>query len=224
MRGRGFDIAMMGVAAVGVALLLLGATQVRGESFWFVNSDHWFAGRVVRNHDGDSMRVLVSANNRMDHLQDREVSVRIFGIDTPELKQTCETKPSGGMLGLFGGSTSRVDCGAIATKVLNGLVASGTVRCYPLGVSYERQVAQCWVPNGDGSHTDVALYMVRAGMAYATQCSGKKVPDTNQRIPCKSDTERRLMGLYMEEQKAARDKGVGLWQYNFQRPDHFRKQ
>lgn len=86
-----------------------------------------------------------------DSLEMGTVSVRIFGIDAPEGRQTCARE---------GRSW---DCGETAARELRKLVAARTLSCVQRDIdSYGRLVAVC--SNGE---VDLGAEMVRAGFALA---------------------------------------------------------
>lgn len=77
--------------------------------------------------------------------------IRLFGIDAPEGRQTCDRKGAAWT------------CGSDATALLAGMVAGRTVECIPRDRdSYGRIVAACRV----GS-SDLGGVMVREGLAIA---------------------------------------------------------
>lgn len=93
---------------------------------------------VGRAIDGDSLMV-------------GQLEVRLFGVDAPELTQTCtrDGKPWA--------------CGSTAAKQLSNLIAGQEVNCVPLGTDkHGRTVARCRV----GS-TDLNRAMVANGYALA---------------------------------------------------------
>lgn len=78
-------------------------------------------------------------------------SIRLFGIDAPELKQRCDV------------SGRNWDCGVWAKDMLTKITGSGVLRCEALDRDrYGRTVARCTVSN-----RDVGAEMVRAGAATA---------------------------------------------------------
>lgn len=83
-----------------------------------------------------------------DTLKLNGTTIRLWGVDAPELSQTCEN----GFL-----------AGAFAAGVLRGLTDRGSVTCDPKDTDrYGRTVAVCWV---DG--LDLGAEMVRQGMAWS---------------------------------------------------------
>jgi len=95
-------------------------------------------GAIVTVRDGDSLAI-------------DETEFRIFGIDAPELRQTCadaEGKPW--------------RCGEAAKSALRNLVAEGDLRCLPQARDrFGRTVATCRVKG----ERDVGEAMVRQGLA-----------------------------------------------------------
>ncbi len=98
----------------------------------------------ARVYDGDTIRI-------------GGTSIRIWGIDAVELKQTCD---------LDGRS---IACGRMARDAMAQIINGRDVACTPRGRSYKRVVATCRV---DG--VDVAAQMARLGMAqdYARYSHG----------------------------------------------------
>lgn len=101
-----------------------------------VLSAQWPVTGTAQVHDGDTLRI----NGH---------SIRIWGIDAAELKQTCTQ----------GGSV--VPCGLMAREALERLVKGQTVTCIAKGKSYQRIVAQCYAGG-----RDIAAAMTRLGMAH----------------------------------------------------------
>lgn len=83
-------------------------------------------------HDGDTIRI-------------GKASIRLWGIDAPELRQTC----------------GNVACGYLAREALKDLIGDNTVICSPRGKSHKRVVATCRVKG-----RDIAQEMMRMGMAF----------------------------------------------------------
>ena len=91
-----------------------------------------------RAGDGDSLRI-------------GETRIRLFGIDAPELNQTCKRE----------GSTW--SCGQEAADRLSKLVTGREVRCIPVSTDqYDRVLARC-----SALGTDVNRTMVATGYAVA---------------------------------------------------------
>jgi endonuclease YncB( thermonuclease family) len=86
-----------------------------------------------------------------DTLRMGPVRVRLYGIDAPEIDQTCE---AGGL---------EYACGEASRDALMAIVGAGTVECRIGAVDrYGRLLATCWA-NGK----DVGREMVRQGWALA---------------------------------------------------------
>jgi len=90
--------------------------------------------------------------------------IRLFGIDAPELRQTCRV-----------GKRVR-QCGRISREALIGFSAGSAIKCERMDIDrYGREVARCFV--GD---LDLSAAMVRAGLAVAyRRFSLDYVPDEN---------------------------------------------
>ena len=89
------------------------------------------AGQRVSVHDGDTLRV---DGQRW----------RLWGVDAPELEQTCSGQP----------------CGEQARDALSDLVAGHVVVCEARGRSYDRLVGVC-----SAGGVDLGAAMVRQGWA-----------------------------------------------------------
>jgi endonuclease YncB( thermonuclease family) len=77
--------------------------------------------------------------------------VRLFGVDAPELSQTCFD------------NASRVACGAMAKDMLESMIGGGALTCFGKGTdTYGRVVALCRT-----SGVDIGGAMVAAGWATA---------------------------------------------------------
>lgn len=120
-----------------LAALLLFAGLVAVNVYLDSGPGERFSGRA-RAVDGDSLNL---AGRR----------VRLYGIDAPELRQTCQNA----------GVT--VQCGQRAQAKLKSLVSGKHVECQNLGFDrYDRTLARCRT-----GQTDLAAAMVRAGWAIA---------------------------------------------------------
>lgn len=82
-------------------------------------------------------------------------TVRMDGIDAPELKQTC----------LCNGK--KVECGAQAKKALRDFIGSATVLCETRGRDlYGRLIGECFIRT-DGEKNSLNEMMIRNGFAVA---------------------------------------------------------
>lgn len=96
---------------------------------------------AARAMDGDSFRM----GNR---------TIRLAGIDAPELRQTCRTAAGG-----------EWPCGREAREALARLIAAGGLQCQQRATDrYRRALAHCRTGAGD-----VAEAMVRAGLALGAR-------------------------------------------------------
>ena len=78
--------------------------------------------------------------------------VRLYGIDAPELGQTCTSRRG-----------VRYDCGEGARNVLDAIIGANDVTCYTYApMATDGEVGRCFV----GSN-DIAEVMVRRGWAYS---------------------------------------------------------
>jgi endonuclease YncB( thermonuclease family) len=115
--------------------------------------------------DGDTLRI-------------GDTRVRLFGIDAPEGKQTCERN---GVVWL---------CGQEAGKYLRELVAGQSLACEEKDRDrYGRSVAICFLPDG----RDVGAEMVDAGMALAYRQYGGSMYDAAE-----SEAKKEARGLWAD--------------------------
>jgi len=107
---------------------------------------------MTRVTDGDTLRM-------------GQTRIRLFGIDAPEGKQSCERD---GLAWL---------CGQEAGKYLREMVAGQTLTCQEKDRDrYGRSVAMCRLPDG----RDIGAEMVAAGMALAYRQYGGSTYDAEE--------------------------------------------
>ena len=110
--------------------------------------------------DGDSVNINVVlfldlAQAPMEELSDKtDIKMRIAGIDTPEIKQTCEIEEG-----------KSIDCGVLTKDYLKNLLASesGDLVIKPVGVDYYHRIL-IRLFKGE---TDIGKKMVEDGMSYS---------------------------------------------------------
>ena len=110
--------------------------------------------------DGDSVNTSVAlfldlAQAPMEELGDKtDLKMRIAGIDTPEIKQTCEIEEG-----------KSIDCGVLTKDYLKNLLASesGDLVIKPIGVDYYHRIL-IRLFKGE---TDIGKKMVEEGMSYS---------------------------------------------------------
>jgi endonuclease YncB( thermonuclease family) len=122
--------------------------------------------------DGDSLKIA-------------GISFRLFGIDAPELHQSCSR------------DSKKWECGAEAKTHLQQLVTGKEVRCVPVGTDqYDRVVARCITRD-----TDLNKAMIDSGYAVAF---------------------RKYSLEYVDAERSAKARRVGLWASTFKLPEEFR--
>ena len=96
------------------------------------------------------------------HLNNEKI--RFTGIDTPELKQTCNK------------NNEVTLCGVEARKLLIEKIGNNKVKCKKEGTDqYKRTLAECFVNN-----ESLSSYLVRSGYAFAYRKYSKKfIEDEN---------------------------------------------
>ena len=110
--------------------------------------------------DGDSVNINVVlfldlAQAPMEKLGDKaDLKMRIAGIDTPEIKQTCEMEQG-----------KSIDCGVLAKDYLQNLLESepGDLVIKPIGVDYYHRIL-IRLFKGE---IDIGKKMVEDGMSYS---------------------------------------------------------
>ena len=110
--------------------------------------------------DGDSVNINVVlfidlAQAPMEELGDKtDLKMRIAGIDTPEIKQTCQIEQG-----------KSIDCGLLTKDYLQKLLESesGDLVIKPIGVDYYHRIL---IKLFKGK-TDIGKKMVKNGMAYS---------------------------------------------------------
>ena len=110
--------------------------------------------------DGDSVNINVVlfldlAQAPMEELGDKtDLKMRIAGIDTPEMKQTCEMEQG-----------KLINCGVLAKNYLQKLLESesGDLVIKPIGVDYYHRIL-IRLFKGE---TDIGKKMVEEGMSYS---------------------------------------------------------
>ena len=88
--------------------------------------------------------------------------IRFSGIDTPEIKQTCNK------------NNETIKCGIQAKELLINKIGNNKVKCVKNGIDkYNRILAECFVNN-----QSLSKYLVREGYAFAyRKYSTKYMPD-----------------------------------------------
>ena len=87
--------------------------------------------------------------------------IRFTGIDTPELKQTCNK------------DNKIIPCGIEARKLLIDKISDNNIKCKREGKDqYKRTLAECFVNN-----LSLSSYLVRKGYAFAYRKYSKKFID-----------------------------------------------
>ncbi|KAF6266087.1 hypothetical protein COO60DRAFT_1697453 [Scenedesmus sp. NREL 46B-D3] len=116
-------------------------------------------GTVVSVHDGDTLRVADAASGST-------VRIRVFGVDAPEIAQSCTAA-----------SSAPYACGQVARQALLDAVAGQAVKCEVQSVDkYDRRVAICYANSGRGPDLGRTLVATGAAVAYR-HYSKRYVPD-----------------------------------------------
>lgn len=160
-----------------------------------------------RGHTSDGMDVLAVDG---DTLMIGDTLVRLWGIDAPELSQTCRKFDGHYVLWLIlVGEWVDSACGRDARDYLHGLVRGKEVLCLPVSDNrYGRDVRQCYVDRPDEMRRfdlDLAQEMVHAGWAL----NYRQYSD----------------GRYSKYERFARLSNVGMWHghgYRFDAPWEWR--
>ena len=152
MTGKVGSVLVAALLGAGIAALIVPGETVERGAVAVVRAaadgaEGWLADRPIRGtatvSDGDTLRIS-------------GVKVRLFGIDAPELSQTCAT-------GSPAAPAAGWRCGAAAAARLTELASGGDVSCKPRDHDrYGRIVAACSV-NG----VDLGAQLVAEGLARA---------------------------------------------------------
>ena len=126
--------------------------------------------------DGDSVNINVVlfldfAQAPMEEVGDKtDLKMRIAGIDTPEIKQTCEIEQD-----------KSIDCGVLTKDYLQKLLEneSGDLVIQPIGVDYYHRIL-IRLFKGE---TDIGKKMVEDGMSYSYDSTYKTVSYTHLTLP-----------------------------------------
>lgn len=153
-------ILLIGVlGTILLALLIVGRDPATGDLF----SPREFTG-TARVVDGDSLEI---AQRR----------VRLFGIDAPEIGQSCANRAG-----------RSYACGERARDEIEGLVDGHVLRCVSEGNDrFGRVLARCRTPSGE----DIGAAIVRAGWAVAYHGNDGRTYRTAE-----SEAARRRVGLW----------------------------
>ncbi len=130
---------LIALCATLVALPFTAQAQVNLDPFVVLE------GRV-RVAEGDTVQ-FDDANG-----EDNDIRVRLYGIDAPELEQTCRTRRG-----------VEFECGRLSQIVLGELLRDKNVRCQVFSIDAEnRNIGACQV-----GRTDIGAVMVERGWAFA---------------------------------------------------------
>ena len=113
--------------------------------------------------------------------------IRLYGIDAPEINQTC--------------TIEKIiwECGVDSSQALDSIISENEVQCEIMDIDrYRRFIAICFVKN-----INLSQYMVQNGWAIAY---------------------RYYSDDFINDEKIAINKKIGIWQGKFQEPYLFRKQ
>lgn len=139
------------------------------------------AGKVDRVIDGDS---IVIAGQ----------SIRLSGIDAPEIKQRCQ------------GKSSSWACGVVSGQKLHELIKKDVVYCFVLGIDrYKRHLAECYIMDAAGM-ININEAMVVTGWAFVYRNRAGRV----------------ISSRYGAAEASARRMGVGFWDSEVMRPGEWR--
>ena len=121
--------------------------------------------------------------------------IRFYGIDAPEIKQTCIRNYL--QLSFFS-FHKKYQCGEISKKKLKKLIKNKNIKCYVEGKDiYKRKIAECY-----RGKININSWMVRNGFAVVyTKYSNK----------------------YLTEETLAKQEKLGIWQGKFEKPWDWRK-
>ena len=147
---------------------------------------------LARIVDGDSLKI-------------EGTSIRLHGIDAPEMAQACNAaaaagSPRAGVVASDGAATWR--CGLEAKRALAALIGDQPVTCRPTTLDkYGRTVARCWTGG-----VDLNAEMVRLGMAWAF------VRYSSDYVEIEREARAAKRGIWQAETQTAWDFRAAKWQ------------
>ena len=132
------------------------------------------------------------------------LSIRMHGIDAPEMAQACK---AAGPIGAFKGLVSDTwRCGLEARRALTELIGTSNVTCVPTTLDrYGRTVARCRV-DGKAGPVDLGAEMVRQGMAWAF------VRYSTDYVEIEKEARAAHRGIWQAETQTAWDFRAAKWQ------------
>lgn len=130
-----------------------------------------------------------------DTIKINSKKIRLYGIDAPEKKQTCE-KPYL-TIGIFS-FTKNYLCGQVSTNKLTKKINNQIIKCKIKDVDrYSRLIGECYKRN-----QNLNSWLVANGHAVAYRKYSKK---------------------YVSDEISAKNEKLGIWQGKFEMPWNFRK-
>jgi endonuclease YncB( thermonuclease family) len=145
--------------------------------------------------DGDSIKIL-------------GISIRLHGIDAPEMTQDCTAAPPTGpaKAPVPRATAETWRCGLEAKRALAHLIAKSDVACAPVTLDkYGRTVARCAVP-GQAGPVDLNAEMVRQGYAWAF------VRYSSDYVEIEKEARAARRGIWRAETQTAWDFRATKWQ------------
>lgn len=127
-----------------------------------------------------------------DSLEIKNQRIRLYGLDAPEYDQSCVLN-----------NKTKYNCGLEAKTHLESLVIRGRLKCVEESIDrYGRSVCECFVTERDtGIVYNLNEEMLKKGWAISYYTKKKS---------------------YMEAEKSAKKRKVGVWQGRFMRPELYR--
>ena len=131
-----------------------------------------------------------------DTIKIKNVNIRLFGIDAPEIKQSCKKIYLSIYIFNF---QKEYDCGQVSKKALSKKIQNDKeVKCVSSTKDrYGRHIGICYL-----KHLEINKWLVRNGHAVAYRKYSKK---------------------YVSEEEYARENKLGLWRGSFIRPEKWRR-
>ncbi len=128
------------------------------------------------------------------------ISVRLHGIDAPEMSQACTAAPSDTRFRVSAPNTWK--CGVEARRALAHLIGQSEVSCIETTIDrYGRTVARC-----RAGETDLSAEMVRQGMAWAF------VRYSMDYVELEKEARAARRGIWQADTQTAWDFRAGKWQ------------
>lgn len=149
---EGWAQVFFGLMAVGLLVLGLKHLNTHNDTDTTALPDKFDVVGKARVHDGDSVTI-------------GKTKVRLWGIDAPELQQSCK------------GREGDVPCGTQSRDALREIINDQSLSCVQKDTSYDRVVAQCYA-----GQVDIAQAVIKRGYAISEWYHSKAPYQADERL------------------------------------------